>query len=118
MGVEVPVRATTAALFFFAAAIALYFSTEQPALLPLAKGSVLFFAALGPTRWVEEMFLQFPVRLDHWRRAETGERGTDLVRIGGMLSAARYVELLFGAVRIVVLATGLGYAIRGVWQLA
>ena len=41
MGIEVPVHATTAALFFFAAAIAVYFSAEQPTLLPLAKGTGL-----------------------------------------------------------------------------
>ena len=40
MGIEIPVRATTASLFF-AAAIALYFSPAQPALLSFAKASFL-----------------------------------------------------------------------------
>ena len=117
MGIEVPVRATTASLFFFAAAIAMYFSAEQPALLLLAKGSFLFFTALGPVRWIEEILLDLPFRHIPGPRTDYRQLPPELVRIGDRLPGRYIVEWLSGLARMGLLGSGVWQAHKGLWQL-
>lgn len=115
MGIEVPVRATTATLFFFAAAIALYFSPEQPALLPLAKGSFLFFTALGPIHWVQEMVFELPWRTIPGPSTDAGQLPPTLHRIGDTLTGRYTVEWPIAGIRVVLLGIGTWYAYSSLW---
>ena len=54
-------RTPTSFLFFVAAAVATYYSIDEPAMKPFAQSAFAFFTALGPIKWMEEIALSaFP----------------------------------------------------------
>ncbi len=50
----IELRTPTSFLFFVAAAVATYYSINQPAMTPFAQSAFCFFAALGPIRWITD----------------------------------------------------------------
>lgn len=61
-GMEMPVRMTTAMIFFIVGGIAAYYaSTTNAELWLVVKCSFILFIALGPVYWVQELVIQLPV---------------------------------------------------------
>ena len=60
-GMEMPVRMTTAMLFFIVGGIAGYYATSQNVdIWWVVRSSFLFFVALGPVYWIQHLLTSLP----------------------------------------------------------
>ena len=91
-GMEMPVRMTTAMLFFVAGGVAAYFSLQNPVLWWISECSYAFFVALGPLHWAKELYLLLPWtrrrRSEYYRYIEDtllGDIGHWLLTVGQFL---------------------------------
>lgn len=62
--ITIPVRMTTAMLFFVAGGIAAYFAIDKPDIEWFVRACFLFFGALGPVYWIQELVLELPWKDD------------------------------------------------------
>ena len=60
-GMEMPVRMTTAMLFFIVGGIATYYAaTQNSSIIWVAQSAFVLFVALGPVYWIQELVLDLP----------------------------------------------------------
>ena len=63
--ITIPVRMTTAMLFFVTGGVAAYFAIDKSDIEWFVQVCFLFFVALGPIYWVQEWILELPWKDDH-----------------------------------------------------
>lgn len=110
-GMEMPVRMTTAMLFFIVGGVAAYYATKNPGIWWVSQCSFTMFVALGPLYWLQGLLLPLPWRID-WEAKDEKPETDYYIRINNT-DAGKYAVWGFSLARMALILLAIGIAGRG-----